>query len=351
MKLRKLAAPLAATALALSAAGAQAGVTEINTGLDLMTQYNLITFGDFKAGHDVEGRAFVGGDVTGSSATFYNNPGSFGVNPGPSNPGLTVVGDVKGDTKNLNNGAGALIGGSVDNQFNLNGVQTVNVGGTLNQVNLNGSTVNQNVPGLAASLAATEASYYATLNNLSQELSALTKTVDYALVGSNEIHFELGAPSGSEPAVYFLESTDVLNGRNITFDIGAYDFVVVNVKGSAPVLPSGTNWNGGDDASTLGANVIWNFYEATSVDLGSKSWYGSILAPEAQLKNNNFVSGSVVAASMIQNGEIRMNGLSAPGLTALSNTAVPEPATWAMMILGFGAIGSVLRRRRAAFAR
>jgi hypothetical protein len=27
--------------------------------------------------------------------------------------------------------------------------------------------------------------------------------------------------------------------------------------------------------------------------------------------------------------------------------AVPEPATWAMMILGFGAIGSALRRRRA----
>src|SRR5205085_709166 len=28
---------------------------------------------------------------------------------------------------------------------------------------------------------------------------------------------------------------------------------------------------------------------------------------------------------------------------------VPEPATWAMMILGFGAAGAVLRRRRASF--
>ena len=27
-------------------------------------------------------------------------------------------------------------------------------------------------------------------------------------------------------------------------------------------------------------------------------------------------------------------------------TAVPEPATWAMMILGFGLIGGVLRARR-----
>ena len=39
-------------------------------------------------------------------------------------------------------------------------------------------------------------------------------------------------------------------------------------------------------------------------------------------------------------------------LDAVSLAAVPEPATWALMILGFGAIGGALRRRRAtpAFA-
>lgn len=31
-------------------------------------------------------------------------------------------------------------------------------------------------------------------------------------------------------------------------------------------------------------------------------------------------------------------------------TAVPEPAAWALMILGFGAIGGVMRRRRDSFA-
>jgi hypothetical protein len=29
---------------------------------------------------------------------------------------------------------------------------------------------------------------------------------------------------------------------------------------------------------------------------------------------------------------------------------VPEPATWAMMILGFGAVGSTIRRRRTRLA-
>jgi hypothetical protein len=31
-----------------------------------------------------------------------------------------------------------------------------------------------------------------------------------------------------------------------------------------------------------------------------------------------------------------------------NDISVPEPATWAMMIMGFGAAGSVLRRRKAA---
>ena len=35
---------------------------------------------------------------------------------------------------------------------------------------------------------------------------------------------------------------------------------------------------------------------------------------------------------------------------AITSAAVPEPATWAMMIMGFGAMGSILRRRKAAYA-
>ena len=96
--------------------------------------------------------------------------------------------------------------------------------------------------------------------------------------------------------------------------------------------------------------MIWNFYEATSIDLGSKSWYGSVLAPYADLKTGNFIEGSVVARNFAQNGEIHMNNW-AGSLTIKAEelqSAVPEPATWAMLILGFGFVGSLLRRRRAA---
>ena len=41
---------------------------------------------------------------------------------------------------------------------------------------------------------------------------------------------------------------------------------------------------------------------------------------------------------------------SATGYDYQSTPGVPEPATWAMMIIGFGAAGSMIRRRKAAVA-
>jgi hypothetical protein len=69
--------------------------------------------------------------------------------------------------------------------------------------------------------------------------------------------------------------------------------------------------------------------------------------------------GTGGSLTLTGNGTIRMTGLDAtPGLFTLtaqgrqitsfsaSAAAVPEPGTWAMMIIGFGALGYSLRRRR-----
>jgi opacity protein-like surface antigen len=58
-----------------------------------------------------------------------------------------------------------------------------------------------------------------------------------------------------------------------------------------------------------------------------------------QFQADYFADGrGVLLDNLIVNGEL------AP------SAAVPEPNAWALMILGFGAAGSILRRRRAAFA-
>jgi hypothetical protein len=49
--------------------------------------------------------------------------------------------------------------------------------------------------------------------------------------------------------------------------------------------------------------------------------------------------------------EIKANSAVGKGdLSALSSTVVPEPGTWALMILGFGGAGAMLRSRRQAAA-
>lgn len=42
--------------------------------------------------------------------------------------------------------------------------------------------------------------------------------------------------------------------------------------------------------------------------------------------------------------------ISVPTAPAAAVSAVPEPAGWAMMLVGFGGLGALLRRRRAAAA-
>ena len=69
----------------------------------------------------------------------------------------------------------------------------------------------------------------------------------------------------------------------------------------------------------------------------------------------NFVAGQAgtVAFKLGNSGFSNGNdnvGPVADNLNLSSSGAVPEPATWAMMILGFGAAGSMIRRRRALTA-
>jgi hypothetical protein len=55
---------------------------------------------------------------------------------------------------------------------------------------------------------------------------------------------------------------------------------------------------------------------------------------------NNFALGTGLA-----NGNIILGHSEA--LASLGAAAVPEPSSWAMMLLGFAAVGMVLRRRRS----
>jgi hypothetical protein len=112
-------------------------------------------------------------------------------------------------------------------------------------------------------------------------------------------------------------------------------------------------------ATTLGDGSI---DEATDVDF-SNAWLtdsmGNTVASLAPLMGSTDVneawglSGLFLAAGTytINITGTRGDASSFDGnLNFAQSSAVPEPATWAMMLLGFGAIGWQLRRRRTSHA-
>lgn len=97
------------------------------------------------------------------------------------------------------------------------------------------------------------------------------------------------------------------------------------------------------DIMNVGANHAFTFrfvfqdntQETLYLNTNSLAGLETFVVDKKNLKA--FLFGTRTAGENIQIDNIRLEG---------SIAAVPEPATWAMMIVGFGGIGATLRRRR-----
>jgi choice-of-anchor A domain-containing protein len=359
---RKLALPLAAVAAVAIASPAAA---DANVGLQVLREYNLYVLSDLNSTSSVEGRTFVGGNLSGGSDYYKYNGGKTPPPSATNAPGLTVVGSSSG-SKNLHNGSGALVGGSVSGGWNLNGSapqnitiggsasgingskgSSITVGGAASGVNGNGATVktNQGLPGFAAGLQVQASDYAMGVKDLSAYLAGLTPTDAVTFPQSNLMKFE--PKSTGKIAVFSFDNADVFKtAGQLQFLTGGFDTIIVNVGGTSATLAK----NFINSSADLGQHVIWNFYElaynpaSPAQNLNFKTaFYGSILAPGAYATNNNHLEGSAVFGKLDQRGQVHLNGFNG-GLTI--GSAVPEPATWAMMIIGFGLLGSAIRRKR-----
>lgn len=350
-RFRAIAAGVAAVAIALAA---PALADSQPLGLDALAAYNLIVLGNLNSSSEVEGRTFVGGDLTGNSSNYLI---SSSVPPTTSTvPGLTVVGSVTGGAKNLNNGSGALVGGNVSSGFNLNGpAQSVQVGGTISNTNVNQNTV---VSGLGASdpafvqgLTQYGSAMGTSMTGLSHQLSQLATTATVSMNGSTGV-FTVPATPGT-PTVFNLTASQLAGMSAIQFNTNGSNLVVVNVTGDPVNLIQ--NFLGG--TNNLGTSVIWNFPDAKTLNL-TTAWGGSVLAPFAAATTANYIQGSAVFGSLTQNGEMHIGtfantytipsspiGTSSSSTSSSSgSTAIPEPG---MIALFAGAvIALALGRRR-----
>lgn len=144
------------------------------------------------------------------------------------------------------------------------------------------------------------------------------------VIGSDVVGIEtfLSLPTGSYVTVGFTDETVVDGVGNDIFiqEIGA----------------------SGETAQVFVTNDFMNFFllgiandsTTTAFDLASIGWVGAVTGVRI-VGLDNF-GGS--PGFDIVNVQVLPGSIGAP--------AVPEPATWAMMLLGFGAMGIVMRRRR-----
>lgn len=95
-----------------------------------------------------------------------------------------------------------------------------------------------------------------------------------------------------------------------------------------------------------------NDTDFTSVFLTGTGLMGNILIPQTQ---GDPLEARGLANFALQAGTFTLNILGTPGtqngsfggsVAFQAQSAVPEPATWAMMLLGFGAVGFSMRRKR-----
>jgi hypothetical protein len=156
----------------------------------------------------------------------------------------------------------------------------------------------------------------------------------------------LSAPAAAAPYIFTLTGDYSANFQldsNPTPDsyLG-YKFVLNNVTGTFPGLTG--SYVTLDFYTAFGGGGFTASDQSTSVVLvdpyGTQLFTGDTSAPEFVLGTYNLLNNA-------------NNGAPVQLVISAATAPVPEPATWAMMISGFGLVGGALRRRtnvRVAYA-
>jgi choice-of-anchor A domain-containing protein len=352
------------------------------TAYDLLDQFNAVVFGDFTNSADVEGRAIVGGNLTGG-ASFYVKPSAQ--DGATSLAALNVYGNATAaKTYNFNNGGAAFIAGGNHASFNMNGGGSLTIGGNnTGNANMNGGnlylggnssgSVNLNSgahaymtasatnSGTISPSSAVIKSYTYTdtlpdlvsqietpLKSLSAQLSAATANSAFPTIASLQGNFnnvQINAtPNAAGVAVFTVSAAVLSQFASFQVNPNGASSVIFNVDCGSKACSYTDNANqqfGGTSLAQLAPSLIWNFYNAGSVTMNGEL-AGTVLAPYATVNNHAPIDGTLVAASYNGNGELHDYPFRG------TRVAAPEPG--GLAILGVALVGLIGTRRRRVSA-
>ena len=341
---------MASAMTCMAMATAHAG-TALTAG-EVLNQFNLVTLGDATIYSHVDGRSYIGGDLTGNGAVFAMHPNDM---PSSSFAGLTVDGSASGlnvtaggatvlgnlSNSNINSGASVVTGNASNTNFNGSGGSYVY--GTKSGVNTNSGTMTSSAAAAQVSTAQST-DFGSLLDSTSDSLQALSSTGSYWSVSGNRVTFTAVADANGV-AVFDLTAVDdtLLRYGEFDFNLGNASTVVFN----SDVTSANINANFlNGSAAAIGSKTIWNFYNASSLTFGTQ-FGGSVLATQASMTNYNNIEGGVFVNRIDQRGEIHLQPFKGNLSAAIGSvSSVPEPSAWALMAAGvLVMINAGLRRR------
>ena len=249
-----------------------------------MSDYSLIVLDDLSTSSDVENRTFVGGNlISTTSANFAIN-----INGVPANKAmLSIVGNiVAGNPINLNAGSLRLGGSSNGRIINFNG------GGSLiPDPSLSDGPITSRLQEASAQLAAEAANNGVTLPSGQP----------------GPAKFQVTTTTADGVAIFQVAGADLF-GNNLVQQIelipGSASTIVINVTGSTVNWSGNGNMVGSFNSSHWRSNVIWNFPQATTINMGSRNMMGAVLAPYAAVTTSANLDGSVAVRSLTTSAEV-----------------------------------------------
>jgi len=185
--------------------------------------------------------------------------------------------------------------------------------------------------------------------------AAATAALAFAASGANAATFNLGsftelaasgnaAPAGSFDPINLVGVTGGGIGGPIGFTSPVAGTLTVSVQDCCLV---------GDVYQTFvnGTSLGYTSYVQIGGPTNSSGTFTTSIASGANNFNiDDIILNYVGAASPFGGGTVPGNYDPAGLTVSLSVTSVPEPATWAMMLIGFGGMGVAIRSRRARAA-
>jgi|GEM_PF-1205698 len=288
----------------------------------ILKKWSVITSGDLKSVNDIQGAAYVGGNVTVSQSFVVGKDKSLS----SSDISLAVRGNI-------------VSGGDIHSEYG-----SVVVGGSVNGRNIGfnhgGTLTTENTSALPASPVAAVTS----ASQLWSTFSAnSTTTVDSA----GKLCFNCS--EGFSVAVFTISASAFASDHDHGFDLTFADStkdVIINIDGSTWNMDAEHFFG---DFKTEATHVIFNFYNATSINL-TDAIYGYVIAPNADVNQSNNFNGGVMAKMLTIGSEANLVNWKSWEGNVPNVTAVPETSTWvagafASVALAFGLFRSRLTRK------